>query len=177
MNREIWKDIKGYEGLYVISSLGVIKSLSRIVKMPRFKSFRKGRTIKQFESKNGYLRVTLSKDKDIKNFLVHRLVLTTFNDCENKNMQVNHINGNKLNNSLENLEWCTPKENINHSINELGKRKKPISQYGLNGDFITNFNSIKEASETLNIKQSGISACLRGLQKTSRGYKWKYNNN
>lgn len=106
---ETWKDVVGYEGLYQVSSLGRIKN-------------NKGKVLKQEISSQGYLRIKLRKNKQSKSFHVHRIELIAFTS-PNKNMQVNHIDGDKNNNRLENLSWCTASENIRHAI-KLGLFKQ-----------------------------------------------------
>lgn len=101
---EVWKDIAGYEGLYQASNLGDIKSLFRY-KITLTPSVRKG-----------YYIVGLYKNKKHKTFNVHRLIASAFIDNEYNKSQINHKDGNKLNNNASNLEWCTPKENTIHSI-------------------------------------------------------------
>jgi len=107
---EIWKDIKGYEGLYQISNLGNVKSL-----------FRYKKTLKPFFRKQ-YFSVNLSKNNNFKTFTVHRLVAENFIINPENKLQVNHIDGNKLNNNIDNLEWNTAKENTNHAL-LLGLKK------------------------------------------------------
>ena len=109
---EIWKDIKGYEGLYQISNLGRVKSL------PRQKT--KGGILKQFSTE--YLVVSMVENGKIKKIKVHRLVAETFIPNPNNLPQVNHIDGNKFNNNMNNLEWVTSKENIIHA-NIMGLKK------------------------------------------------------
>jgi len=104
---EKWKDIKNYEGIYQVSDLGRIKSLAR--------NTTSGGIIKQNKSRF-YLSVCLSKDGYLKSFSVHRLVLSTFVENPKDKKYVNHIDGNKFNNKLENLEWTTPSENKLHAI-------------------------------------------------------------
>lgn len=105
-DEEIWKDIPGYEELYQASTLGRIKSLKR--------PFQKEIIKKQKQTKDGYLEIDLSK-KGIRNFIrTHRLILFTFKP-ENQREQVNHKDGDKKNNNINNLEWCTCQENIEHS--------------------------------------------------------------
>lgn len=106
--REIWKDIEGYEGLYQISNLGRVKS---------FKRYSEGKILKARKVTKGYLQVTLLKNGKGKNKKVHRLVAQAFIMNPNNCPQVNHINGNKTDNTVQNLEWVTNKENVQHAWN------------------------------------------------------------
>ena len=119
---EVWRTIVGYEGLYVVSNMGRVRSLERIDSL--------GRVVKEkilSPSKNGnegYLFVYLYKNGKSKNHYIHRLVLSAFAPCENmENLEVNHLDENKENNNLNNLEWITHKDNQNY-----GTRNKRISE-------------------------------------------------
>ena len=117
--QEIWKDIEGFEGLYQISNLGRIKSLSKFInnnpKSKKIGFYSKEKIIKFSKSKNNYLIAPLSKKGKAYYFYVHRLVAKTFINNLNNFKQVDHIDGNKQNNCINNLEWVTPKENINRA--------------------------------------------------------------
>lgn len=182
---EIWKDIKGYEEYFEISNIGRVRRKPRIViNKWGTNTYIKEKIISQQISNKGYCKVTLRKKKntDIKTFFVHRLVATHFIDNPELKQQINHIDGDKTNNGVQNLEFCTQSENIKHAyktglINkELKNNKicKPIIQYTLEGEFIREWESIKKASEMLDISTTCICACARGRQKTSGGYLWKY---
>lgn len=183
---EEWKDIKGYEGLYQVSNLGRIKSLSR--------NNTKGKILKLTKDKRGYYFVTLSKNNVVEKVMIHRVVAKIFLlNTENKS-QVNHIDGNKTNNCVENLEWCTPKENIRHawdnglcrmtinhinSAKKIGKingslGKKKINQYDGNNNFIKQWGSIIEASNFYSIDRGNITKCCKGNRKKVGGFIWKY---
>jgi hypothetical protein len=163
LENEIWKEInienEDTSGYY-ISSLGRFKNKKGVV-MKDYKPHHSGYI---------YLRV------NIKKYALHRLVALTFiENTENKPF-VNHIDGNKVNNKLENLEWVTCSENNlhNYKIGLINGYKRKISQYDLQMNLIENFNSIKEASIKLNIGLSGIKAVLYKKQKTSGGFIFKY---
>ena len=113
---EVWRDIKGYEGHYQVSNLGRVRSLDREVPLGKTTKKIKGKIRKQVLHKLGYPTLNLSKNKEVKGYLVHRLVALHFVDNVNEYPEVNHIDGDKTNNIHTNLEWCTRKENINHAI-------------------------------------------------------------
>ena len=142
---EIWKDYKDYEGLYQASNLGRMRSLDRWVKGPNSSiRFCKGRILKPCTTKDGYLLVNLCKNGKVKSFLVHRLVAEAFIDNTDNLPQVNHKDENKLNNNVDNLEWCDAQYNSNYGTRTErlskskinGKCSKIVLQYDLNGNFI-----------------------------------------
>jgi len=163
LENEIWKQviIKDKDTTnYYVSSLG------------RFKNS-KGIIMKDYKPHHsGYIYVRVNKDK----YALHRLVAFTFLENPENKAYVNHIDGNKTNNSLVNIEWNTPNENSLHShktgLNKGNKRK--ISQYDLELIKIKEFNSIIEASKFLNISPSNIKAVLYNKQKTAGGFIFKY---
>ena len=116
---ETWKDIKGYEGYYQVSSLGNVRSLDRIDISGRS---RKGKKHPQFEEKGGYLVVSFCKDGKAKHYRVHRLVATAFIENPLNLPEINHKDENKQNNRFDNLEWCTTGHNINY-----GSRNAKVS--------------------------------------------------
>lgn len=158
---EIWKDVEDYEEYYQISNLG------------RIRNKRENRILKPSKS-GGYLHISLSYGirKDV---LIHRLVAKAFIDNPLNLSYVNHKDENKLNNSVENLEWCTAKYNTSYGKGALARNQR-IIQYDLQGNAIKIWESIKEAGEELKISQAGISACCRNVNKTSGGYAWTYAN-
>lgn len=200
---EVWKDIKGYEGIYQISNYGRVYSLVS------------NRILKPSLSPKGYVRVRLCVDNIKTNHSIHRLVAEAFISNPDKKPCINHINTVRDDNRVENLEWCTYKENSNNPItveryknktpwnkgkasseetrlkqseshrgkklSEDTKRKigdnsnKPVVQLSKDGVVIKIYNSINEASEEMGIERSCISHCLGGRSKTSGGYRWVYN--
>ena len=186
-DEEIWRDIKGYEGLYEVSNLGQIKSLDRYKytkgRYGIMKTKIKGRLLKPCLNHDGYEEIVLSKDGKSKMYRLHRIVAETFiNNFDNKN-QVNHKNGNKLDNKVQNLEWCNCKDNIHHALkNNLMKpakgkehyMAKEVGKYNENNQLIEKYDTIVQAGKLNKISDTNIIHCLKGRTKKAGGYKWKY---
>ena len=111
--QEIWKDIEGYEGLYQVSNFGRVKSLDRYVLRNGNSLFVNGIVLSQLNNR-GYLTVRLCNSGKYKNYLVHRLVANAFIRNDNNYSEINHIDENKHNNHVDNLEWCDRKYNVNY---------------------------------------------------------------
>jgi hypothetical protein len=181
---EKWKKISGLENFYEVSNKGRIRSLDRKLKDGRFW---KGRIMKTPLSA-GYPSVSLrTPENNYLNQRVHRLVAQEFLiKIKNKTL-VNHIDGNKLNNCVENLEWCNSKENSIHAfktgltVNNIKKahkiNKKQIVQLSHNLEFIKIHNSAKDAANEIGIAPQGITRAARGERKSAGGYKWIYKKN
>lgn len=167
---ELWRDVNGYEGLYQISNLGRVKSLKRKNKYKHNEEI----IMKELFDGN-YLFIRLSKNSKKKNFLIHRLVAEAFIKEIKGKEYVNHKNGIKTDNRVENLEWVTASENTIHAIKNGLKRlpNKKIIQID-NNKIVKHWNSIKEASETLGINRANIGACCRNERKRAGNYIWKY---
>lgn len=110
---EVWKDIKGYEGYYQVSNFGNVRSLDRWVKDNGTLVFKQGIFLSPVKQSIGYLQVALNFEGTVKKKYIHRLVMETFNPTDNPKLEINHIDENKENNMITNLEWVTHKENIN----------------------------------------------------------------
>lgn len=123
---------------------------------------------------SGYLKVGLSVDGIHKYYLVHRLVAQAFIPNPNNLPQVNHIDGNKLNNHVDNLEWVSSYENQQHAVKNGLRPLKKINQYDLTNHFIKTWSSLMEASRSLKINKATISFCCQGKRKTAGGFIWKY---
>lgn len=185
---EIWRDIELWEGIYQISTLGNIKSLSRAVWNGRVNSIVKERIMKRKINEFGYCVVMLQKNRKFKMNKVHRLSgLAFLHNPENKK-DINHGDGVRDNNFLYNLEWATRSENKLHGfrigmtkptcLGRFGKDhagSKPIFKINLNNEIIIErYEALMDASRKCGIDFSQISACALGKRKHAGGYKWKY---
>lgn len=164
MITEIWKDIPGYNGLYQVSNLGRIYSnyYNRLLTPELCK---------------GYLRISLSKDKKAKHYLIHRLVAQAFIDNPMNLPCVNHKNEIATDNRVDNLEWCDIIYNNNYGTRIIKAAKKKsiaVLQYDLDGKFIREWKSAAEASKKLNITSGRICMVCKGIRKSANGYKWRY---
>lgn len=163
MEKEIWKDIPGYEGYYQASTLGRIRSLDRDVFNRGAKRHLKRKIRVASPDSDGYLGLLLSKGGVNKSFRVNRLIALTFIPNPESKTEVNHKDLNKRNNRVENLEWCSRKENERHSrANSVknviaNKRCKPVSCKETGQAF----RSISAASRALNIPISSIDRSLK----------------
>ena len=171
MKEEIWKDIEGYEGLYQVSNLGRVKRMRFINKNTNIE---KERIKSQKIRKDGYLEVALYKNGKGKYIQVHRLVAKSFIPNPKKLPQVNHIDGIKTNNIVENLEWVSISDNAIHSSRVLRNNVRKINQYDLKGRYLATYSSITIAGEINNIRESSIANVLAGRRNKTFGYKWKY---
>ena len=171
---ETWKSIKGYEGLYEINILGVVKSLKRnIIKKPLLD--------------RGYLKYYLYNGSKYRYEYAHRLIAIAFIPNPNDYPVINHKNGDRSDNRIDNIEWCTQSWNIEHGYKILGRKcyllgKKGIksifsvkvSQYSLNGVYLKTWDCIADAERELNMPRGKIGMCCVGSRKTTGGFTWKY---
>lgn len=158
---EEWRDIEGYEGLYQVSNLGRVKSLERVIIRANNRAMPyKEQILKNRKTSNGYLYVSLYKNKQCKNHSIHRLVAQSFIENPNNYEEINHIDENKTNNNVVNLEWCTRKQNMAHGNCRqriIESNSKPI--YCLELDKF--YKSATECARELNIDHTGIGHVLR----------------
>ena len=153
MNEEVWKEIEGYEGFYAISTIGRVKSLSRtFIKSDGRRYTVKEKIIKPAIDKDGYLRIELNKIGDTKKYYVHRLVGLAFINNPNNKPQINHIDFDVKNNIVENLEWVTNQENIQHNV----KHGRLKDQYGqdnpnvkINKEIVFKIRNLRMEGKTL----------------------------
>jgi hypothetical protein len=135
----------------------------------------------------GYYQVLIYNKGKYKTYLLHRLIANLFIDNPDNLPEVNHIDGDKLNNSISNLEWCSRSQNIRHGVDNhlikapwknksgaLHTRSKPVMQISLDGNIINEYGSAREASRLSGVNYGTISCVLIGRGKTAGGYKWVY---
>lgn len=170
----LWKDVPGYEGMYLVSDEGDVISLPREIKGKNKNGEmiikRKGKKIKpHLRGKGGlfYPAVTLSKDGESKAYSIHRLVAIAFIPNPENLPEVNHVDENPLNCRADNLEWCDRQYNIEYS---KGKR---IAQY-YDGEKIAEYKSVVFASKITGIGRTNINNALCGWSQRAGGYEWKY---
>ena len=182
--KEIWKPIKGYEGLYEISNQGRVKSLQReVIRSNGFKQIVTEKIITLISSKittrhpNPMFHVELWKDNKRKTYFIHRLVAEHFIPNLEGKPQVNHIDGNRYNNTVENLEWVTGSENMIHAYKTgltQPRGQKPIKRIDLKTNEVVLFKNVYDAARAIQAKPCAIRNALKGRCLTSNGYKWEY---
>lgn len=163
----MWKTIiiDNQETNYEINDIGEVrnKNTKRILKQ---------------QIQNGYCHCTLSVNKKPKRCRIHRLVAQTFIDNPNNKEYVNHKDGNRQNNNVENLEWVTPSENAQHAIAAGLKtkqgRKRPVVQYSMDGQQMMVFNSLAEAERQTGVRQSKITLACQRKRRSAGDYQWRY---
>ena len=169
--KEIWKDIKGYEGMYQVSNMNNVKSLN-------YNGTGKEKLLKPLNNGHGYLRVNLWKDGKIKQCLVHRLVADAFIQFvpqEGVMYDVDHRNTDRTDNRAINLCWVSRSQNMNNPITN-SKLSKPVLGINKINGLILEFPSAHEASRVLRIDQGSITRCCQGKQKAAKGYTFFYAN-
>lgn len=175
---EIWEPVNNYEKQYEVSNFGRIRSLPR--------NTTSGKIINPIKTESG-LWVSLRNSGNDTKQLIHRLVAKSFIENPENKPQINHIDGNRWNNFVGNLEWVTNSENVKHSHDYLNrvytaygenhKNSKTVSQYTKSGIYLNTFGSVNEASRQLNISFENIASCARGKRKSAGNFIWKYENN
>ena len=181
MNGENWRDIVGYEGLYQVSNLGMIKSLDRIVSCRWGQNKRlNGNLLSMTPDPDGYLSVALSKQGKRKTYRVHKLVAQAFIPNPEKLPSINHKDENKTNNNVKNLEWCTVKYNNNYKDRQqkIAQKRKGVELPKIRGKNNGNakkiicittgkvFDTNKEASKFYNANSGSISGVCKRNKKT-----------
>lgn len=186
---EIWKDINGFEGFYQVNNYGTIRSIDRYVNHPKGgKKIARGKITNQYIGTHGYYIVVINKDGKTFTKTVHRLMAIAFLDNPENKREVNHKDGNKLNNNLSNLEWNTSSENRQHAFDNdlqkgskhlLGKKgelcinSRPVYKI-LSDGFRERYVSTTDAQLKTGVDRSMISKCAKGKMKLAGGFKWEY---
>lgn len=185
---EEWRDVVGYEGYYMVSSLGRIASLARYVKRKHRVGVDSNYTTKPhlsktfFSNKSPYERIVLYVKRPDRR-LVHRIVAEAFSPNPNNYPEVDHINDNPKDNRACNLQWCTPKMNSSKeshrkavSVGHLGRvapNRTPVACLTLDGDLVKTYPSMKHA-ELDGYSHSAIYSVANNKRKSHGGYKWMY---
>ena len=178
MKKEIWKPVVGYEGLYKVSNWGRVKSMN-------YNHSGKERIMKLSPDKDGYLQLTLCKNNIKKVYKVHRLVAEAFLEIPEELKQyigtaylhINHKDENKQNNVVSNLEWCDSKYNTNYGTaikRRSLKKKKPVLQYTMDGEFIREWASAMDAEREGDYSNSHIISVCKGTRPHHKNFIWKY---
>lgn len=157
-----WRTVKEYDH-YEVNRLGQIRHKVR------------KRNLILRPNKSGYLYVNFNIKGHRQNFAVHRIVANAFIPNPNHKPEVNHIDFNKSNNCIENLEWVDSSENKKHTYaNKKVNLGKKVEQWTKDGFYLRTFNTISEAAQFMNCGVAAISNCCNGISKTSMGYVWKF---
>ena len=169
---EEWRDIKGYEGKYMVSNLGRVKSVN-------YRRTGKEKILKAYPNKDdyGYLKVGLYKDGKVRYPLVHVLVATAFLENPDNLPEVNHKDENSKNNCVENLEYCSRLYNVNYGTRNkkvAEKISKPVFSVDKESGLIMWWQSASEAERCTGIPQSNITQCCKGKVKSAGGHIWFY---
>jgi len=171
---EQWEDVQGYEGIYQVSSLGRVKSLSRTVVTNGTCRKINEKILKDNIDKHGYVYYFLYKNGKCQRVKCHRLVAKTFLDNPNGYNLINHKDENKRNNAISNLEWCDPAYNLNYG-NRSKKYMKPVLMIDSDSkEVIRKFDSLKQVETELHISHSKVSAVCYGKRKTAGGFCWRF---
>ena len=160
---ETFVKIEGFEN-YEVSNLGKVRNI------------KSGRILKPHLNHNGYLKHSLYRHDKQKELFLHRIIAIAFIDNPGKKPQVNHIDENKLNNDLSNLEWCTERENAIHGTRTkrvAEKLSQKVIQLDLNDNILNVFKSMRQAERETGIDATSISACCNGKRKSAGRFKWR----
>lgn len=175
---EIWKDVKGYEGIYQISSLGRVKVLEHIIKTKNGYNQTRRECIKSLATdKDGYKQTILWKDKKPKRYYIHRLVAENFLDNPNNLPIINHKNEIKNDNRVDNLEYCDLKYNLNYGNAQKKRIEKQCGlwrKYSEDGTLLEEFKNLQEyCRKNPQFKPTSINSAAKRYKNLYRGFKWE----
>lgn len=176
---ETWKPVVGYETIYEVSNAGRVRSLDRVMFVDSRNTFLnyKGVVLKQRLNNKGYYVVNLHKNNVMKSKTVHRLVAEAFIPNPNKLPAVNHLDTDRKNNTYENLEWCTFRDNIVYHLSNdkrIRTLSKPVIARNLNTGDITTFSSVCEAHDITGANKGSIGRCANGFLRKAGNYVWEW---
>ena len=188
MEKEVWKDVVGYEGLYEVSNLGCFRKISN-----------NGEKVSLKSTKNscGYYTIRLRKNKKAKQYRISRLIAEAFIPNPENKPYVDHIDTNKENNRADNLRWVSPSENSNNPISRehmlkswksderrkhqreinlgnLHPRARAVCQLSENEEIIKTFSTAAEAAREIGCKPQNITKCCTGERLRAGKFKWRY---
>lgn len=188
-NIEIWIDIAGFEGKYQVSNLGNVKSVAKQISCHQtYLRSQREIILRPSKKKNGYLAVSLSFDSKRTYISVHRLVALNFIPNPDKKEVVNHLDGDKHNNRVDNLEWNTQSQNVKHCFKSIGRSKpsgmkdikgginplsRKVMQCDLAGNEVRIWNCMNDAKRD-GFSIGNIYSCCQGKRKSHKGFKWTY---
>lgn len=182
---EIWKDVKGYEGIYQVSNIGRVKSLN-------YNRTGVENILKPGNNRRGYLTVVLHKGNIPRSKKIHRLICESFIPNPENKETVNHINGIKTDNRLVNLEWASIGENSKHAFSiglknvkgsnnpmfgrtgDRNPNSKKVNRYSISNEYIDSFSGMSEAERLIGISSKRISECCNNKRKSAGGFIFKF---
>lgn len=181
---EIWKDVKGTDSNYQISNEGRVKSIDRVIQTSNNSRHYETHMLKPYLNTAGYWMVTIKINGEWKKCRVHRLLAEAWIPNPDNKPCIDHINGNRSDNRIENLRWCTYKENSNFAIahdrlveshsNQTNEQlMKTVQQFTLEGELVAEYKSSKEAADAVGCTRNAITKACRNNEKV-KGYVWKY---
>lgn len=163
----IWKDVKGYEGLYKVNNMGDVLSIARRG------NWRGTHLLTPSNDGRGYRQVNICKNGKLKSIKVHKLVAEAFVPNPHGYTEINHIDEDKWNCKADNLEWCTRAYNVNYGT-RTQKTSTKIAMFTKDGKYIQSFNSMREACRICGFPYVGnIARAIKGERCTAYGYIWK----
>ena len=176
---EVWRPVRNFEGLYEVSNLARVRSVSRWVQAGTTKRLATSTILKSHPLPSGYLTVTLKDKRRTATVTIHRLVAEAFVSNPNNLQDVNHKDECKTNNLPENLEWCDGEYNTNYGTamkRMAAKRAKVVEQYTLDGVLVATYLGVPAAARATGFTRPNIDRAVRHPNQTANGYRWRFAN-